>query len=231
MIEGILFDLDDTLYEEKQFVVSGFEAVSEYLSKEKNLNKEEIFRILITDFENGLRRKNFDILLEKLNLKDGTKNMLVKIYREHIPALSLYPDAKVILRNLKRKFKLGLITDGYPIAQKNKISTLGIRHYFDVILINDISKNESKKHTLPFENAVGKLNVKYRNTICVADNPLKDFITPKKLGIHTVRIKRGGGEYSKIIVDKSLDADYTISNLLQLPHVIEKLNHLKDDRL
>lgn len=233
MIKAVLFDLDDTLYEEKQFVMSGFKAISQYLSKEYNFNQEEIFKILKSDFENGLRKKNFDILLEKLNLKEEGVDALVKIYREHLPTLSLYPDAEVILRNFKNKFKLGLITDGYPIVQKNKISALNIKYYFNIVILNDISGNRSKAHTLPFEDAVRKLNVKPGDAIYVGDNPLKDFISAKKIGMHTVRIKRETGEYNKIIVDKSLDADYTISNLSQLLQIIEKckkLNHLKGDK-
>jgi len=222
-IEAVLFDLDDTLYEEKQFVMSGFNAVSLFLSRKNNIDHNKIFNILKDDFDNGLRKKNFNILLEKLGPKNDVSE-LIKIYREHFPKISLYPDSKGILEHLKNKFKLGLITDGYPLTQKNKISALNIKNYFQVIVINDISLNESKLKMSPFGKAIKKVNVKTQSIIYVGDNPLKDFNTAKKMGIQTCRVKREHGEYSNVTVDRNDEADYVIQDLLQLSTVINKIN-------
>ena len=190
MIKAVLFDLDDTLYEEKKFIVSGFRKTAEYLSRKYKINSDRVFKILRDDFDGGLRRKNFDVLLKKLSIKEPVEN-LIKIYREHLPLISLYPDAKVILKNLRScGFKLGLITDGYPATQRNKISALGIRDFFEVITINDIEKGLSKRNENSFKRTLSLLRVKTENTIYVGDNPLKDFFAAKKLGVITVRIKR-----------------------------------------
>jgi len=155
MIKAILFDLDDTLYPEKQFVMSGFQVVSQYLSQKYNFESDNIFNILKDDFEKGLRRRNFDVLLQKLGLNNEN-------------------------------------------VEFEKISKLDIQ---------------------PFLKALSQLRIEPKNALYVGDNPLKDFVSPKKIGIHTVRIKRETGEYGRI-ENGSLDADHTISDLRQLLQVI-----------
>jgi|Deesub1362A_J573_1020465.scaffolds.fasta_scaffold00432_25 putative hydrolase of the HAD superfamily len=227
-IKAILFDLDDTLYEEKQFVMSGFKVVSQYLSRKYALDQDKIFKILKDSFRNGLRRKNFNVLLKELNLESENVETLVKMYREHLSTIALYPDARIVLEHLRNLnlFKLGLITDGYPITQKNKINSLRIQRHFDSIIINDLGKNISKLRLEPFKKMLFLLKVKPVNAIYVGDNPLKDFINPKKLGIYTVRVKRAGGEYSKINVKKNLDADSTITSLLELFKILNIKSYL-----
>ena len=219
MIKAILFDLDDTLYPEKQFVMSGFQVVSQYLSQKYNFESDDIFNILKDDFEKGLRRRNFDVLLQKLGLNNENVEHLVRMYRMHFPKISLYPDAKSVLELVKGKFKLGLITDGYFITQKNKILSLRIEKYFDTIIINDVFEKISKLDIQPFLKTLSQLRIEPKNALYVGDNPLKDFVSPKKIGIHTVRIKRETGEYGRI-ENGSLDADHTISDLRQLLQVI-----------
>ena len=227
MIKVVIFDLDGTLYDEKEFVMSGFKVVSKYLSSSYDLSSDEIFRILKNDFELGLRRKNFDILLKKINLEEDVKK-LVKIYREHTPSISLHEDAKEVLMKLRGKYKLGLITDGLKKTQENKISALGIKKYFDVITITDVyGRNHWKPSSKPFKIALDKLKVKARESIYVGDNPWKDFLGPKKLGIHTVRIKRGSGEYDHINVDDEHKANYIISNLTMLEKIMCRINQME----
>lgn len=227
VIKSVIFDLDGTLYEEKEFVISGFKAVSKYLSSKHGLNPAEILEVLISDFKNGLRKRNFDVLLEKKELKENVKK-LINVYRTHKPYISLYRDAKKVLPELSRH-KLGLITDGRKKTQENKISALGIAEYFNVIIITyaygrDCWKPSSKS----FKIALDTLGTLPEESIYVGDNPLKDFLGAKKLGIHTVRVKRRSGEYDHIKVNDEYDADYTIHNLLTLKTIIDQINGGRD---
>ncbi|MFH1642144.1 MAG: HAD family hydrolase [Nanoarchaeota archaeon] len=219
MIKAIIFDMDDTLYEEQQFVMSGFRAVSEHLAAKYNLDCSNIFKILKHDFENGIRKKNFNILLKKLKLNESLDH-LIRIYREHIPKISLCPDAEQILKIYKGKLKLGLLTDGHIKTQNNKINSLDIRKYFDVIVINDITKGVSKANKEVFVKTLSMLKIKSENTLFIGDNPLKDFIGASQAGIISIRINRGSGEYDKLVGDQ---ADFTISTLLDIPKIIEKI--------
>ena len=78
-LKAIVFDLDDTLYPEMEFVMSGFRAVAKYLAKKYKLSSSKIFNILKSDFKKGIREKNFNFLLEKLNLSKKELKSLIKI--------------------------------------------------------------------------------------------------------------------------------------------------------
>jgi putative hydrolase of the HAD superfamily len=224
MIKAVIFDLDGTLYDEKRFVMSGFEAVAEYLASKHDLDCNKILEVLKKDFDSGLRRKNFDVLLEKVHLKEDIGE-LIDIYREHTPTISLHEDAKRILPELSQKYKLGLITDGYKKTQAKKISALGIAKHFDVITLTDTyGRTNWKPSDKPFSVTLTKLVVKPAESIYVGDDPTKDFLGAKKLGVHTVRIRRGSGEYDHLNVDDQHEADSTISSLVMLEEIIDRIN-------
>jgi len=218
-MKAIIFDLDDTLYPEREFVMSGFKVVAKYLAKKYALNQFKIFNFLRFDFKNGIRGKNFDLLIARFNLSKKELKSLIKIYRNHKPKIKLYPDAKKILKYLakNKKIKIGLISDGAVKTQTNKLQSLKIDKIFDAIVLSDsFGKKYRKPHLRPFHLALKKLKIKPEEAIYVADNPLKDFIGAGKLGIFTVRIKRKNGIYNDIQEIKKNRSNLIIFNLLQL---------------
>jgi putative hydrolase of the HAD superfamily len=212
--------LDDTLYPEKQFVMSGFSAVAGYLHRRYKLDEKRIITILHSDFNQGLRKKNLNVLVEKLKIHEDIIQSIIQIYREHEPNISLYPDAKIILDELKDKKKLGLITDGIPKTQRNKINALNLSNFFNEIIINDISKT-NKLNPLCYTQMIKSLESSPNHCLYVGDNPLKDFYTPKQLGIKTIQINRIMGEYAKASIDEKLKADMIIDSLTELTHILK----------
>jgi len=67
-IRALLFDLDDTLYDEKQFVRSGFKEVAKFIDDKFNINKKIFYKILIDIFNNGSRGNIFNLALERVNV-------------------------------------------------------------------------------------------------------------------------------------------------------------------
>jgi putative hydrolase of the HAD superfamily len=213
-IEAIVFDLDGTLYDEMDFVKSGFKTVARHVSAKYGLSFKTVYNILTSDFENGVRNCNFNILLEKLNLEGKDLSELIEIYRKHQPAIRLYPDAEATLKSLKGRFKLALLTDGWEVTQKNKISALNINEYFDYVMITDtLGKEHRKPSEKPFKMVLDRLGTPAHRAVYIGDNPLKDFVTAKQLGFFTVRVRRGGTEYDAIETDPKREADRTIPNL------------------
>lgn len=223
MIKTVIFDLDGVFYDEKDFAMSGFKAVAEYLASKHCLNSSEVFEILKRDFDQGLRSKNFDVLLSKMKLKNEKISKLVEIYRGHNPQIFLHQDAEMILTKLKGAYKLAIITDGLKETQEKKISALGLKRYLDVITINE-RKNLQKPNVRSFKATLKKLQMNPSEAVYVGDNPSKDFIGCRKIGVHTVRIRRGKGEYDDLLLDERHEADYTISSLLDLEEILDLLN-------
>ena len=132
-----VFDLDDTLFPEREFLLSGFRAVDAYLAASGAApGFYEMAAILLKD---GLRQKIFDTALQKLNANSSPESIqeLVRVYRSHKPAIQLYPDASWILERLWGKAQLGIITDGFLKTQQNKVAALGIEGLFDCIVYSD----------------------------------------------------------------------------------------------
>ena len=225
-IKALLFDLDDTLYEERQFVKSGFSKVSEFIEDKFKIEKKVYYKILIDIFNGGSRGNIFNLALEKVNVayeKDIIQSM-VNIYREHNPKITLDKDIKVLLLRLKEIYSLGIVTDGYFEVQKKKVQSLGLEELFDSIIYTDEYGREYwKPDVRGYKVALKDLQVSPEETIYIGDNPHKDFIGAKKMGITTVRILQPGREYSGVRLDKEYEADYEIRNLHEITNVLKVL--------
>lgn len=203
-----VFDLDDTLYDEKLYVKSGYGAVSEYLSKHYGLEKAQILKEMIM-LLNKSRNGVFNALLKKygiLSIKLVKK--CISVYRHHIPEIQLYPDAKSLLeKNIGKS--MYLITDGNKHVQSTKIESLGIKKYFKkIILTSNYGLINAKPSPYCFLLISRLEHVEPKYITYIGDNPNKDFIGIKRLGFKTIRLLRG--EYKDQLVSKEYEAHVKI---------------------
>ncbi|QWB99447.1 HAD-IA family hydrolase [Mycoplasmatota bacterium] len=226
MIKAIIFDLDDTLISEKDYVVSGFIAVSNYVSnKVKKHTSKEIFERL-QNLHNTNPNKVFNRMIDDLNFSSEIDvKELIDVYRSHKPVISLFEGALPVINKLKeQKYKLGIITDGYLIAQKKKIESLNINNLFDEIIMTDaLGKEYWKPSVIPFELMSKKLNVDYSEMIYIGDNPRKDFYVSAVYPIITVRIKRDG-YYQDSNYFQDVKEKFSINKLEEIFNIISKVN-------
>ena len=213
MIKAVVFDLDDTLYPEMEYVQSGFKAVSEYLLKKGYQN---CFSQLMDLFEKD-KKEVFNRLIEKNGLEIDAQD-LIDIYRNHIPDIHFYEDVKPFIAYLKNNnIKIGIITDGRPEGQKAKLKVLNCYEIFDdnIIITDELGGIEFRKpNPLAFEKMAENLNLQYEEMIYIGDNPEKDFDISAKYPIKTVWVKRKDGIYIQNNTNKI--ADYAICNFFDL---------------
>jgi putative hydrolase of the HAD superfamily len=224
-IKAILFDLDDTLYEEKLFVKSGFKVVAKFVNNILNINEKMFYKILINIFNEGARGNIFNIALGRFNINfdDNTISSMVKIYREHNPKIKLDKDIRSLLIKLRGIYSLGIITDGYYEVQKKKIQALKLEELFDFIIYTDqYGKEYWKPNVFSYKLALKELNLLPEETVYIGDNPYKDFIGAKKVEISTVRVLFKGREYSKVRLDKEYEADYEVEKLNEIMNLLKK---------
>lgn len=188
----MVFDLDDTLYPEKQYVLSGFSAVAERMSDSDN-PKEELYEIMTTAAAKGLN--SFDALAETIIPHDYNRFIAccVDTYRNHKPHIRLYPAAAALLAALSDAgVRMALVTDGTQKRQMAKIDALGIRCHFphDMILISEQTGCD-KLGLTSWQRIVRKYPNAHR-FIYIGDNPAKDFIWPNRLGWITIGIRNNG---------------------------------------
>ena len=225
-IRALLFDLDDTLYEEKQFVNSGFNKVAKFVENKFKIDKDFFYKILIDIFNEGKRGNIFNIALERVNIiyDENIIRSIVKIYREHNPKIKLDKGIRSLFIKLRGIYSLGIITDGYFEVQKNKVRALKLEGLFDTIIFTDkYGKEYWKPDIRGYKIALKNLNLFSQESVYIGDNPYKDFIGAKKIGIITVRILKPDREYSKVRLDKEYEAHYEIEELIDILELLKKL--------
>jgi putative hydrolase of the HAD superfamily len=227
MITTVIFDLDDTLYDEIEYCKSGLKATARYLSGQPNTpGSEIIFTILWRQFSSGNRTKTFDAALTELGLQksDEIINELVVVYRNHKPKIILPHESRFVLENLSRKYTLAMLTDGYLPGQKLKVKALDIEKYFKcIVYTEELGPDKWKPSPAGFEKILNNLGITPQKAVYVADNEEKDFIAPNKLGVVTIQISRPAGLYKAKSgqYHPQLAACYKISDINQLQATLE----------
>ena len=224
MIRVVAFDLDDTLYPEREYVLSGFKAVSELVKKRFGL--KDFYLDLVKTFNGSERKKTLDTTLKRLGIEydDALIQDLVDCYRAHFPDIKPYDDVVPTLQRLKRKYHLALITDGYLQAQKNKVKALNIEQFFEKIIYTDeYGKDYWKPSSFPFQLIMEYFSAEGNQCAYVGDNVEKDFIGPNRLGWLTVQIRRTKGQYYEhTVANEDCRARVSIDGLVDLERVLTK---------
>jgi putative hydrolase of the HAD superfamily len=227
MITTVVFDLDDTLYDEFEYCKSGFAAVAQFLANSPGVPTAGlIFDTFWNQFAAGNRTETFNAGLEQLGVSYDDKFIeeLVKVYRNHSPKITLPQDSRDTLNQLSGKYTLALLTDGFLPAQKLKVQTLGIEKYFKcIIYTEELGRQFWKPSPVGFERLLQTLNVKPQNVAYIADNPAKDFIAPGKLGILTIQIIRSARIHTESAPEAVAAAKYVIHQLTRLPPLLDRL--------
>jgi putative hydrolase of the HAD superfamily len=210
----IAFDLDDTLYPELAFVQSGFRAVARVV-EERFPHARDFYQLLWSIFSAGERRGTFDAALKQVELCQAEISVteMVRIYRSHMPDISLYSDAREILEKLQGYKKIGLITDGYLETQQNKFSALQLSQYIHKAIFTDEAGREAwKPSPWGYQKLMEHFSLPGTQCAYVGDNSLKDFAGAQALGWVTFKIVRNEGLYK----DAVGDADYSLKSLTEL---------------
>ncbi len=183
MIKAVVFDLDDTLIPEYEYVKSGFRAIAKKFGSELY---ETLWKLFCEDKKNVYQRAGFS---------EEMCSLCIEIYRSHFPDIRLSNDTEKTLITLKEKgYKLGIITDGRPEGQRNKIKALGLDKIMDFIIVTDELGGETFRKPNPkaFELMREALGVEFDEMMYVGDNPKKDFYIGSIYPITTVRVLSDG---------------------------------------
>ncbi len=194
MITTVVFDLDDTLYDELEYYRSGFRAIARFLAKVSATPcSDDVSASLWKHFTRGNRTRTFNAALDDLGIAydQAMIAQLIEVYRSHRPTLELPADSRRTLDTLKNSYTLAMLTDGYLPAQRLKVQALGIEHYFEAIVYTEaLGRAFWKPSPVGFERLIETLDVTPEQMVYVGDNETKDFIGPNKLGMLTVQLRR-----------------------------------------
>ncbi|MFS4492269.1 HAD family hydrolase [Maribacter sp. 2308TA10-17] len=178
----IVFDLDDTLYNEVDYLRSAYITLAKELEPK---NWKHLFSILFSLYRN--KENAFQFINEKYEIN---KEELIVQYRTHIPNITPFEGVIENFQQIKKKNgKIGVLTDGRSITQRNKLKSLGLLPFIDHIVISEeIGTEKPNEANFKFIENKFPSNTYYY----IGDNFKKDFITPNRLGWSTIALVDNG---------------------------------------
>ena len=209
----VVFDLDDTLYKERDYLLSAYREIAAGIESRYSL--EGIFDRMVEWWQEG--ENVFRRLIGTYRL-DETLDDLLAVYRSHVPAIRLDEVTRRQLDRLQQQAVLGLISDGRHVTQRHKVEALGLAAYMDE---QDILVSEETGFEKPSEAPYRHFMERYPSCTYyyIGDNPAKDFVAPNHLGWTTVCLLDDGRNIHP--------QDFSLSQQMLPQHRITQLSEIE----
>jgi putative hydrolase of the HAD superfamily len=221
----VLFDLDDTLFEQSEWLAGAWDAVAHAAGLhgvDQQLFRSSLEHLAAAGTDKG---RIIDRALERVGVSECPIDPLLAAFRSHrSKRLEPYAGVRESLRRLRERVPIAVITDGDPEIQRDKLSCLSLLDAFDAFVFSDeFGREHRKPDTLPFEFALSMLDLRPESVVVVGDRPSKDVAGALASGMRAVRVLTG--EYRSLPDDPR--AWVTVSDLVAAVTFIEPLTPLR----
>ncbi len=223
-LQCIVFDLDDTLYLERDYVRSGFLAAGALV--DARFGSRGFSDAAWALFLEGMRGDIFNRALDSIGIPAPPSLIqeLIDAYRSHHPDIALAEDVPQCMNELYSKYHLALISDGPVLSQENKARALQLDRWIGPnFFTGSWGEKFYKPHPRAFLAVQDHTGCRSNECMYVADNPKKDFTAPTKLGWATVRIRREGGMHSQTI-SHEYEPDHELRDLRGLTQIVNGIS-------
>ncbi|ANX11597.1 L-2-haloalkanoic acid dehalogenase [Fictibacillus arsenicus] len=219
MVNTVLFDLDGTLLNRdvsiQNFASDQYERLTDRIG---NIPKEiYVSRFIELDNRGYVwKDKVYQQIVKEFHIEGITWEGLLADYLAYFKHFCVpFPGLQSMLKKLKAKsISLGIITNGFTHFQMSNIDALGIKEFFDIMLISE-SEGIKKPDIQIFNRAIHYLKSTPQHCIFVGDHPINDIDGAKNAGMITVWKK--DNQWEKV------NADFAIDQLTEIIEIVEKL--------
>ncbi len=227
-MKAVFFDIDNTLYDSTiQVETARRNAVDAMIEAGLPVERDKCLKILddIVQAYGSNYEKHFDVLIKRLGLTRENFHIIaagiVAYHNTKISMLHTFPDTVPTLLKLRDAgLTLGVITEGSPVKQWEKLIRLGLQHFFHKVIITDEVGLKKPSPEL-FKLAAKQIGCDSSECLMVGDRLDTDIDGAKKAGMMTVRVLQG--KYKDQKITKSNKPDYTIRSLSGLLKIIQNL--------
>jgi putative hydrolase of the HAD superfamily len=220
----VLFDLDDTLYPEREFYLGGFAVVADLLQR-RGIGPAQRSRELFAHLHfNEAREGVFDKAAVRLGFPTDWIPELVAAFHNHMPRLRLPEETNQTLRQLRLQYRLGIVTDGHAAVQRRKIEALGLASLVDAIVVaDDLGREHWKPHPMPFWRCCESLHTTPGEAVFVGDHPHRDIQGARRAGLTAIRLRSPDSHFHDLSTPEDDSANYEISRLAELGVLLARL--------
>jgi putative hydrolase of the HAD superfamily len=192
MIDAVLLDLDDTCYEQREFLAGAFDAVARrvgQLGADRDGVRDALDRAAALGSDRG---GIIDRALQALGVCVPV-GPLLDAFRSYRPdRLTPYPGVREGLARMRRLAPVGLVTNGDPAGQRAKLAALGFSGAFDAVVFSDeLGRSFRKPHPAPFRAALRLLGADPGRTFFIGDHPERDIAGAQRAGMRAIRVRTG----------------------------------------
>jgi len=193
------------------------------IAKKKGISMEESRKIVSDEFKSmsqkDMRWYSPSFWFEKLGL--GSHVELISDLKHH---LKLYPETLSVLKNLKEKFTLIVITSNTTEFVDIKMEAENIGKFFSgVYSITDLFNGAKSKKV--FESVMKEIGIDGSEMVHIGDDPQFDYLEARKSGANAFLVERGDQPeiFRKHDYMKKVNPDHVIKDLRELSNKIEEL--------
>jgi FMN phosphatase YigB (HAD superfamily) len=150
----LIFDLDNTIYPESDFLFGVYFKISLIANPKAN---SEVFDFLKATFISEGRKNIFGKLIDKYPESKLTEDICLTIMRSYKPTQKIKPFAwfTKFICQVNKSFVLRIVTNGNVVQQANKINSIDFRlpmTQVDVVYANQIRPKPAPDSFLNFKN-------------------------------------------------------------------------------
>jgi len=160
-----------------------------------------------------LRIRSFQLLAEEFALSEDWIEPAFEVFYSARQQVTLFDDVKPVLDGLARSYQLVSLTNGNADTVKT-----GVDHWFDHSL-NSASIGKLKSEPDIYQEIQKLTDIKAHQMVHIGDDPQHDVSGAKAAGAHAIWLNRQQKQWQL----DSCQPDAVISNLYELPGIIERL--------
>lgn len=197
-IKWIFFDVGSTIVDEH----IAYEHRMREIANLANTSYSSVYEMAMEFYR---QNKKGDLEVAKLLGVDLTK--------WHKEDEILYDDASKCLEILSGRYKIGIIAN-QALGTKERLEQHGVLQYIDLVIAS-AEEGVAKPDKIIFEIALERGDCSPKNAVMVGDRIDNDIIPAKLLGMHTIWVKQGFGQYYNITQELE-KPDYIVHNLMDI---------------
>ena len=145
--------------------------------------------------------------------KETAKQLGVPLSKWYSEDEMLYPDAEKCLKALHSRYKIGIIANQEP-GTKERLARHGILSYIDLVVASAEEGVAKPDHRI-FGIALERSGCAPQEAIMIGDRIDNDILPAKEMGMRTIWIKQGFGQYW-MITRETEQPDSTVNSLTEL---------------
>lgn len=221
--DWIFFDADETLFTFDSFggLQRMFLDYSVTFTADDFQDYQAVNKPLWVEYQNGaisalqLQHQRFEGWAAKLNVPAGDLNeAFLNAMAEICTPL---PGALSLLKMLKGKAKLGIITNGFTALQEIRLERTGLRDYFDLLVISE-QIGVAKPHPAIFDYALEQAGNPARSRVLmVGDTAESDILGGMNAGLSTCWLNA----HQRTLPD-GVEPTWTVTSLGELEQLLCK---------